>query len=118
MPRRSSAPLWLMGLTNSVFGMFGGILIVSIPQLLSARHVAETTIASLTALIISPGFWACLFSPLLDVKFSRRWYAVATALLSSLCLILAFHHLDNLRLIEVLLLLGFFFANLYQSALG
>ena len=34
MTRRSVAPLWLMGLTNSVFGMYGGIILISVPQLL------------------------------------------------------------------------------------
>jgi hypothetical protein len=40
---RSAAPLWLMGLSNTVFGMYGGIIVISVPQLLSARHVPEAT---------------------------------------------------------------------------
>jgi hypothetical protein len=43
MQRRSAAPLWLMGLTNAVFG----------PQLSSARHVPEGTIAAMTAAQVS-----------------------------------------------------------------
>jgi hypothetical protein len=46
-PPRRIAPLWLMGLTNSVFGMYGGIIVIAIPQLLSIRHVPETTIAAM-----------------------------------------------------------------------
>jgi hypothetical protein len=84
MPPRSFAPLGLMGLSNAVFGMYGGILGISVPQLLSARHVAETTIA-----------------------------AVAASLL-----VLALFNLHHLALVEALLLTGYFFANLYQSALG
>jgi PAT family beta-lactamase induction signal transducer AmpG len=61
-----------MGLTNAVFGMYGGVLVISVPQLLSARHVPEATIASMTALMLSPGFWTFLVSPVLDVRFSRR----------------------------------------------
>jgi PAT family beta-lactamase induction signal transducer AmpG len=74
MPTRSVAPVWLMGLTNAGFGMYGGIIVISVPQLLNARHVPETTIAAMTAVMLSPGFWTFLVSPVLDVRFSRRWY--------------------------------------------
>ena len=116
-PRRT-APVWLMGLTNTVFGMYGGILVISVPQLLSARGVPEATIAALTAVAISPGFWAFLFSPILDVRFSRRWYSVATAVIAALLLSVALLNLEHVGLVEGLLVGGFFFANLYQSALG
>jgi MFS transporter, PAT family, beta-lactamase induction signal transducer AmpG len=116
--RRPIAPLWLMGLSNAGFGMFGGIVSISVPQLLSARHVPETTIAAMSAVIISPGFWTFLVSPVLDVRFSRRWYSVATAAASAVLLMLALLNLDHLALVEGLLVAGFFSANLYQSALG
>jgi MFS transporter, PAT family, beta-lactamase induction signal transducer AmpG len=112
------APVWLLGLTNTLFGMYGGILVIAVPQLLSARHVPEATIAGMTAAAISPGFWTFLVSPVLDVRFSRRWYSVLTALLSALLLALALTNLEHLALVEVFLVAGFFFANLYQSALG
>jgi MFS transporter, PAT family, beta-lactamase induction signal transducer AmpG len=115
---RSHAPVWLSGLTNAVFGMYGGIVAISVPQLLSARHVPESTIAAMTAVMMSPGFWAFLVSPALDVRFSRRWYCVLTAVLAALLLVVALLNLDNLALVEGLLVVGFFFANLYQSALG
>jgi hypothetical protein len=41
-PRHYRAPLPLMGLSYSVFGMYGGIVAVSVPQLLAARHVPES----------------------------------------------------------------------------
>jgi PAT family beta-lactamase induction signal transducer AmpG len=116
--RRKGAPVWLMGLTNSVFGMYGGILVITIPQLLSARHVAEATLASMTAAMISPGFWTFLFSPVLDVRFSRRWYSAVTAIVAAALLSIALLNLDDLPLVEALLVAGFFFGNLYQSALG
>ena len=118
MPHRSGAPVWLMGLTNAVFGMYAGILVISVPQLLSARHVPETTIAAMTAVMISPGFWGFLVSPVLDVRFSRRWYSVATAASAAALLVAALFNLDHLALVEGLLVTGYFFANLYQSALG
>jgi MFS transporter, PAT family, beta-lactamase induction signal transducer AmpG len=118
MPRRSVAPVWLMGLTNAVFGMYGGIVVISVPQLLSARHVPESRIAAMTAVMLSPGFWAFLISPVLDVRFSRRWYSVVTAATAAALLVLALLNLNHLALVEALLVAGFFFANLYQSALG
>jgi PAT family beta-lactamase induction signal transducer AmpG len=107
-----------MGLTNTLFGMYGGILVISVPQLLSARHVAEATIAGMTAVTISPGFWTFLLSPVLDVRFSRRWYSVVTAVIAAVLLVLALLNLERVALVEALLVAGFFFANLYQSALG
>ena len=118
MPKRRGAPVWLMGLTNMVFGMYAGIMVISMPQLLSARRVPEATIAAMTAVMISPGFWTFLVSPVLDVRFSRRWYSMMTAVLVAAALVLALLNLDDLALVETLLCAGFFFANLYQSALG
>jgi PAT family beta-lactamase induction signal transducer AmpG len=118
VPHRTAAPIWLMGLANAVFGMYGGLLVISVPQLLSARHVPEATIAAMTAAVISSGFWGFLFSPVLDVRFSRRWYSVATAVAAAALLVLALLNLNRLFLVEILLLAGYFFANLYQSALG
>jgi PAT family beta-lactamase induction signal transducer AmpG len=116
--RRSFAPIWLMGLANAVFGMYGGIMVISVPQLLSARHVPESTIAAMTAVMLSPGFWSFLVSPVLDVRFSRRWYSLTTATVAAALLVLALLNLDHLMLFEVLLVTGYFFANLYQSALA
>jgi PAT family beta-lactamase induction signal transducer AmpG len=111
-------PVWLMGLTNLSYGLYGGVVAFAIPQVLSSRHVAENAIAAVTAVGFSPGFWAFLFSPILDVRFSRRWYAVALASIAASSLIIAFMSLGHLVLLEVALTLGFFCAYLYQSALG
>jgi len=107
-----------MGLTNSVFGMYGGIILIAVPELLSKRHVPETTIATMTAVMASPGFWTFLVSPVLDVRFSRRWYSVVSATMAASLLVVALLNLDHLAMVEGLLVTGYFFANLYQSALG
>jgi PAT family beta-lactamase induction signal transducer AmpG len=107
-----------MGLTNLSYGLYGGAVAFAVPQLLGDRHVPEAAIAGLTAVAFSPGFWAFLFSPILDVRFSRRWYVVALALVASLTLVVAFLNLDHLALLETMLTVGFFAAYLYQSALG
>ncbi len=71
MTRRGFAPVWLMGLTASVLGMFFGILVVALPEVLRSRHVLEATIASITAVAVSPAFWSFLVSPVMVA--SARW---------------------------------------------
>lgn len=115
---RQGLPVWLLGMTNVLFGMYGGILVIAVPALLSARHVPQSTINTLTAAAISPGAWAFFASPVLDVRFSRRWYSVVTALIASGLLVVAIFNIAHLFWFGVLLIVSFFFANLYQSALG
>lgn len=117
LPKRR-LPLWLMGLTNISYGLFGGVVAFAIPQVLGNRDVPESTIAGITAVALSPGFWAFLFSPILDVRFSRRSYAVVLACFSALCIVAAFLGLAHYALLEVVLTAGFFAAYLFQSALG
>lgn len=117
-PSRRSAPVWLMGLTNATFGMYGGIVAIAVPELLSNQHVPESTIAGMTAVMMSPGFWTFLASPVLDVRFSRRWYSVFTAAVAAFFLVVGMMNLNHLTVLEGSLVLGFFAANLNQSALG
>ena len=116
--RRRVVPLWLMGLTNAPFGMYGGILVISVPELLNARHVAEATISTMTAVTISPGMWSIIASPILDVRFSRRWYSTVTVIVATVLLSFGLLCLNDVVLAGTLLVAGFFAANLYQSALG
>src|SRR5579862_7711190 len=118
MPNPHRVPLWLMGLTNVSYGLYGGVVAFALPQLLGGRNVPETAIAGLTAVAFSPSFYAFLVSPILDVRFSRRWYAVALAIVASLTLVVAFLNFDHLVLLETVLTVGFFAAFLYQSAVG
>jgi PAT family beta-lactamase induction signal transducer AmpG len=111
-------PLWLMGLTNLTYGLYGGAVAFAIPQVLSNRNVPEPAIAGLTAVAFSPGFWAFFFSPMLDVRYSRRWYAVVLAAIACLTLVLAMMNLNHMVVLEALLTIGFFCAYLYQSAVG
>jgi MFS transporter, PAT family, beta-lactamase induction signal transducer AmpG len=77
MPSPHRVPLWLMGLTNLSYGRYGGVVAFAVPQPLGNRNVPETAIVGLTTVAFSTGFYAFLLSPILDVRFSRRWYAVA-----------------------------------------
>lgn len=107
-----------MGLTNLSYGFYGGIVAFALPQLLSNRGVPESEIAGFTAVAFSPGFWAFLFSPMLDVRFSRRWYAAMLAAVAAVALVVGLLNLDHLMVLEVTLTIGFFAAYLFQSALG
>ena len=108
----------MMGLTNLTYGLYGGVVAFAVPQLLGDRHVPEAAIAGLTAIAFSPGFWAFAFSPILDVRFSRRWYAMTLAVIAAVTLVIAFLNLGHVGLLTVVLTVGFFAAYLYQSAVG
>lgn len=118
MPNRHRVPVWLMGLTNLTYGLYGGVVAFAVPQLLGNRGVPESSIAGLTAIAFSPSFWAFLVSPILDVRFSRRSYAVLLAVIASSTLVVAFLNLNHLAFLETILTIGFFAAYLYQSAVG
>ncbi len=111
-------PLWLMGLSNCSYGLYAGIQVFALPQLLAARHVPEATIAAMSAVELSPGFWAFLLSPVLDVRFSRRWYACVLALIAAGLLLVAMLNLNHIYFVEAAITVGFLSSYLYQSALG
>lgn len=118
MTRRHRVPIWIIGLSNVSYGLYGGVVAFAVPQLLGDRHVPEDAIAGLSAAALSPGFWAFLLSPILDVRFSRRWYAVALAIVAAINLIVAFLNLGHLVLLETALTVGYLASYLYQSAVG
>src|SRR5215471_7637223 len=73
-----------MGLSNTTLGCSTGIIFFVMPQLMAARHVPELKIAAITAVASSAFFWSVFFAPILDVRFSRRWYATILAALSGI----------------------------------
>jgi PAT family beta-lactamase induction signal transducer AmpG len=107
-----------MGLSNATLGLSTGIIFFVIPQLLAAEHVPEAKIAATTAVAMSANFWAVIFSPILDVRHSRRWYAASFAWLASALLFIAVLNLRHLLLLEVVLTLVVTTAGLSGSALG
>jgi MFS transporter, PAT family, beta-lactamase induction signal transducer AmpG len=54
----------------------------------------------------------------LDVRFSRRWYAVASAAMAAVLLVIALLNLNHLALVVGLLTVGLCFACLNGCALG
>jgi MFS transporter, PAT family, beta-lactamase induction signal transducer AmpG len=117
-PNRQVPPTWLMGLSNCTFGLYSGIAFFAVPQVLATHHVAEARIAAITAMALSPNFWAVIFGPMLDVRFSRRWYATFFAGLAAALVFIALTNLDRLVVLEVALVLGSCSAILCTTALG
>ncbi len=107
-----------MGLTNATFGMMSGFAVVTLPQMLAAEGVPGGHIAAITAIIISPGFWAFLFSPMLDVRLRRRTYALAFCALSAVCAAFTVLHHRHVEEVEAVMILGYLSAAFYQGAVG
>ena len=53
-----------------------GAVLITVPQLLASMHVPQPLIASITAAAMIPTFCGFLLAPILDVRFSRRSYAL------------------------------------------
>lgn len=111
-------PIWVLGLTNASFGLTGGFCAVVIPDMLAARGMPAGQIASITAVILSPGFWAFFIAPMLDVRLSRRSYALIFGVITALAVGITVAFADRPGLVEGVMLIGFLAANLYQGAVG
>ena len=111
-------PVWLMGLTNSLFGLMGGFSVVTVPEMLAAQGVPGGHIAVIVAAILSPAFWAFVLAPMLDVRFSRRTYALVFGSLSAAAS--GFTVFDHNRpgLVEIVMMAGMVAATFYQGAVG
>jgi PAT family beta-lactamase induction signal transducer AmpG len=107
-----------MGLSAATLGFSNGIILFVLPQLMAAEHVPEAKIATITAIGSSPGFWSVLFGPILDVRFSRRWYASLLAALSGAAAATAFLSLHHLVMLQIAMVVCNASAILSGSALG
>jgi PAT family beta-lactamase induction signal transducer AmpG len=112
------APIWLMGLSNATYGLVGGFIVLPLPQLLAHGGVPEWKIAAVSAACLFPGFWVFLLGPLLDVRFSRRWYATAFAALAGVGLTAALLERGRLPVLEALLMMSYASGVLSSNALG
>ena len=111
-------PVWLMGLANATMGFSTGLIFFVLPQLMAADHVPEGRIAAITAIAFSPNFWSVLIAPMLDVRFSRRWYATVLAALAGLSVTVALLTLHHHLLLELAMGANTFSVVLSSSALG
>jgi len=115
---RPLPPVWLMGFGFFPLGAFGSVMLITVPQLLAANHVPEQQIASVTAIGLIPGFCSFAFAPLLDWRFSRRSYAVFTAIVGALCTFAALLLINDLRLLTMLLFAANMAIGLCVAAVG
>jgi PAT family beta-lactamase induction signal transducer AmpG len=115
---RARAPVWLMGLSNATIGLVGGFIVLPLPQMLAAQGVPELKIAAVSAACLSPGFWVFLVGPLLDIRFTRRWYATLFAALAGFCLTCAVLLRGHLLLLEISVMIAYAAAVLSSNALG
>jgi PAT family beta-lactamase induction signal transducer AmpG len=84
--RQRWLPPWAMGLAVAPLGFYYGFVSTALPILLAARGVSVGRIAEVSAVAFSPTFWAFLLCPILDVRFSKRTYALAFAAVAAVCL--------------------------------
>jgi PAT family beta-lactamase induction signal transducer AmpG len=112
------APLWLMGLTNATFGLVSGFIVLPLPQMLAAQGVSTAEISVVSGACLLPGFWVFLLGPVLDMRFSRRWYAAFFAVLAGAGLAAAVSFRAHLRVLEIVLMMAYAAAVLSSNALG
>jgi PAT family beta-lactamase induction signal transducer AmpG len=111
-------PLWILGLPWLTFGMVGGFVIVTLPQILAAQAVPGGRMAVAVAIILSPVFWNFVLAPFLDVRFRRRTYALVFGVLAVAATALTVVHHPSLAEVEAVMVVGFLCVCMYQSAIG
>lgn len=114
---RRVPPVWLMGLSNTSFGLVGGFIAFTLPQVLAAQRMPETTIAAVTAVTFSPLSFMFLFSPMLDVWFSRRWYAAVLTILGAVLVGISVMNIHHLLLLKIAVVAGVAAMSLAGAAL-
>jgi PAT family beta-lactamase induction signal transducer AmpG len=75
-----------MGLALAPLGFYYGFVSTALPVLLRARGVSVGDVAWVSSVGFSPTFWAFLLCPILDVRFSKRAYAIFFAAVAAVCL--------------------------------
>lgn len=118
MDRQKSLPIWLMGFCNMPLGLGGAIGLVTVPQLLAAEDVPESTIAWITSAALIPLFASFVLAPVLDWRFSRRFYSIFTACLASVLLFIGLLNLADPVVLGAVLMLAVFAVALNQAAVG
>ncbi|MGB6973623.1 MAG: MFS transporter [Terracidiphilus sp.] len=115
---RKLPPVWLMGLTYATFGMVGGFTAVTLPQILAAEHVPVGRIASITAVVMSSGFWGLVIAPMVDIRYRRRTYALVCGVLAALAVGWTVAARPGPVALEWVMFVGFTAATEYTAAAG
>ena len=82
-------PVWAMGLANMPTGFVYGFISTTFGILLVSRGVSVGKVGAISAIAFSPTFWAWVFSPMLDVRFTKKAYAYGLATTAALLLAVA-----------------------------
>jgi PAT family beta-lactamase induction signal transducer AmpG len=115
---RRKLPVWLLGLANLPLGITGAVALLIAPQVLASRHVPETTIADITTFGLSSTIFFFLVAPILDVRFSRRTYAIAMSIAATVLTFVAVLNFSSVGLLGLWLFLAMLAANLNSAAIG
>jgi PAT family beta-lactamase induction signal transducer AmpG len=75
-----------MGLAMAPLGFYFGFISTAMPILLAAHGVSVGEIAKVSSIGFSPSFWAFTLCPILDVRFTKRTYALFFAAIAAICL--------------------------------
>jgi len=114
---RRQLPPWAMGLAVAPLGFYFGFVSTATPILLAARGVSVEEISRVSAIGFSPTFWAFLLCPILDVRFSKRAYALFFAGVAAVCLGVSTLLTADLVAFTTLLTMGCAAAVLFGNAL-
>jgi PAT family beta-lactamase induction signal transducer AmpG len=93
-------------------------MLITIPQLLATDHVPEPRIAAVEAIGLVPGFASFVLGPLLDWRYSRRFYAVVFAVLGAICAFASLMLTRQIALLATLLFIGDLSISLCVAAVG
>jgi PAT family beta-lactamase induction signal transducer AmpG len=98
-------------------GFVYGFISTAFGILLVARGVSVGKVGTISAVAFSPTFWAWIFSPTLDVRFTKRAYGYFFAGLAATMLGLAVLSLGNLAVLTAALTVSCVAAALYSSSI-
>jgi PAT family beta-lactamase induction signal transducer AmpG len=111
-------PIWLMGMTTASYGMIGGVMLITVPQLLAARGVPVPRIGWVNAIDLLPASLAFLLAPILDVRLRRRTYAVIFSILSAVLMFGALLCDGNIVVLTAMLFASNLSSTLFLGAQG
>jgi len=113
---RRRLPAWAMGLALAPMGFYYGFVSTALPVLLRGRGVSVEGVAWVSSVGFSPTFWAFLLCPILDVRFSKRTYALFFAGVAAVCLGLSTLMTANLVAFTAMVTVGCTAAVLFSNA--
>ena len=113
---RRQLPPWAMGLAIAPCGFYYGFISTAMGILLAAHGVSLGRISGISAIAFSPTFWAFLLCPIVDVRFSKRAYALFFVGVAAVCLAVATLLTTHLVAFTVVLTTGCAAVVLFASA--